>query len=221
MPAVNVAKSDTFEIQRQKINTIGSQIFAISAGGSDLSTGILKLGDGTKDAPSLAFTNDASLGFFKSNLGELAFVSTSKKVFGFDASSQVAFQDFIVRKKSLETTGISISNTGAGYDEGTYTGVTFIGGTGSNGVATIVVTGFEGTVTAEGDDYNPGAYTGVILEGGTGSGATISFTANATLGSITDAGSSLSPGIYANVPLTILKYPSSPHLLLHEFFIFQ
>ena len=202
MPAVNVAKSDTFEIQRQKINTIGSQIFAISAGGSDLSTGILKLGDGNKDAPSLAFTNDASLGFFKSNLGEMAFVSTSKKVFGFDASSQVAFQDFIVRKKSLETTGISISNTGAGYDEGTYTDVTFIGGTGSNGVATIVVTGFEGTVTAEGDDYNPGAYTGVILEGGTGSGATISFTANATLGSITDGGSSLAPGIYANVPLT-------------------
>ena len=65
MPAINVAKTDTFELQRQKINQIGDQIFAISEGGSDLSTGNLKLGDGTKTAPSLAFTNDTDLGLYK------------------------------------------------------------------------------------------------------------------------------------------------------------
>ena len=48
MPAINVAKSDTFETQRQKINEIGSILSNISAGGSDLQTGNLKLGDGTK-----------------------------------------------------------------------------------------------------------------------------------------------------------------------------
>ena len=46
MPAINVAKTDTFESQRVKINQIASAIFNVTAGGSDLSTGILKLGDG-------------------------------------------------------------------------------------------------------------------------------------------------------------------------------
>ena len=55
MPAINVAKTDTFESQRVKINQIASAIFNVTAGGSDLSTGILKLGDGTKPLPSLAF----------------------------------------------------------------------------------------------------------------------------------------------------------------------
>jgi hypothetical protein len=55
MPAINVARTDTFEKQRLKINEIGSQIFSISEGGSDLSTGILKLGNGTRSNPALAF----------------------------------------------------------------------------------------------------------------------------------------------------------------------
>ena len=54
MPAVNVARTDTFEQQRVKINEIGNQIFTVTAGGSDLSTGNLKLGDGLVSAPSLS-----------------------------------------------------------------------------------------------------------------------------------------------------------------------
>ena len=65
MPAINVARTDTFELQRQKINQIGDQIFSISQGGSDLATGNLKIGDGTKPLPSLAFSSDASLGIYK------------------------------------------------------------------------------------------------------------------------------------------------------------
>ena len=51
MPAIQVARTDTFEQQRQKINQIGSAIFNISACGSDLSTGNLKLGNGTVSDP--------------------------------------------------------------------------------------------------------------------------------------------------------------------------
>ena len=58
MPAIQVAKTDTFETQRQKINQIGADIFQVTAGGTDLSTGNLKLGDGTRQSPSLAFTTD-------------------------------------------------------------------------------------------------------------------------------------------------------------------
>ena len=78
MPAINVAKSDTFEIQRQKINQIGTNLFSISQGGSDLSTGLLKLGDGSRTVPSLAFTSDATLGIFKVAQNELGFVSNAK-----------------------------------------------------------------------------------------------------------------------------------------------
>ena len=53
MPAIQVAKTDTFETQRQKINQIGSDIFQVTAGGTDLSTGNLKLGDGTRQSLSL------------------------------------------------------------------------------------------------------------------------------------------------------------------------
>ena len=63
MPAINVSRTDTFEKQREKINQISDQIFTISQGGSDLSTGILRLGDGAVGNPSLGFTNENNLKF--------------------------------------------------------------------------------------------------------------------------------------------------------------
>lgn len=78
MPAIQVARTDTFEQQRQKINQIGSAIFNISAGGSDLSTGNLKLGNGTVSNPSLSFTSDSSLGLYKSNSKTIGYVSDGK-----------------------------------------------------------------------------------------------------------------------------------------------
>ena len=80
MPAINVARTDTFELQRQKINQIGDQIFNITQGGSDLATGNLKLGDGTLAAPSLAFVNDVKLGIYRVATNVLGFASNSKKI---------------------------------------------------------------------------------------------------------------------------------------------
>jgi len=78
MPAINVARTDTFEQQRVKINNIGSQVFNITQGGSDLATGNLKLGDGTKTIPSLGFTSDISLGLYKPSNATIGFVASSK-----------------------------------------------------------------------------------------------------------------------------------------------
>ena len=62
MPAIQVARTDTFENQRQKINQIGDQIFSISQGGSDLSTGNLKIGDKiTLQMTSLELCSGASI----------------------------------------------------------------------------------------------------------------------------------------------------------------
>ena len=96
MPAIQVARTDTFEQQRQKINQIGNQIFNVTAGGSDLSTGNLKLGDGLVSAPSLAFVSDASLGIYKAASGTIGFVSASKKLS--DISSQ--FVKYYSRSKN-------------------------------------------------------------------------------------------------------------------------
>ena len=79
MPAINVAKTDTFEIQGKR-STISVRRFLTSAGGSDLATGELKLGDGTKIAPSLAFTSEATLGLYKPNAQEIGFVAAGKDI---------------------------------------------------------------------------------------------------------------------------------------------
>ena len=91
MPAINVAKTDTFESQRQKINQISNQIFTISAGGSDLSTGILRLGDGTKPLPSLAFTNDIDTGLIRSQSKTIGVVSNTKLIAEFNSTDNRFF----------------------------------------------------------------------------------------------------------------------------------
>ena len=87
MPAIQVARTDTFENQRQKINQISDQIFAIAQGGSDLSTGILKLGDGTKNTPSLAFTNDVDTGLYRAGSKTIGIISNTKLLATFNNQS--------------------------------------------------------------------------------------------------------------------------------------
>ena len=98
MPAINVAKTDTFESQRVKINQIATAIFNVTAGGSDLSTGILKLGDGTKPLPSLAFSNEPSLGFYRPASKTISFVSGSKNILDVEETQLTLYKDEIVRK---------------------------------------------------------------------------------------------------------------------------
>jgi len=139
MPAINVAKTDTFEIQRQKINNIGTQIFNISAGGSDLATGELKLGDGTKTAPSLAFTSEGTLGLYKPASQEIGFVAAGKDIINYRPDGIYSFQDLYIRKRILLNSGLTIQDEGQNYDPGVYTGLDLTGGSGSNGLIDIVV----------------------------------------------------------------------------------
>ena len=103
MPSIQVARTDTFEQQRIKINQIGSQIFSVTQGGSDLATGNLRIGDGTKDAPSLAFTSDASVGVYKPSFGSLGFVSGSKIITDLKQTEIVSYKDFIFEKRFITT----------------------------------------------------------------------------------------------------------------------
>ena len=132
MPAVNVARTDTFEQQRVKINQLGSQLFQIGSGGSDLSTGNLKLGDGTVVLPSLAFVNDSSLGIYRSSNGVLGFASQSKNLLTCLLLQPKYYKDFIIEKNSLDSLFLSITNAGTNYDGGDYTDIPAIGGTGDS-----------------------------------------------------------------------------------------
>ena len=197
MPAINVAKSDTFEVQRQKINTIGSQIFAISQGGSDLSTGLLKIGDGTRQVPSLSFINEGGLGFYRPSISTLGIVGNNQKLVDFSTTEGfVTYKNISTRKNVLIDDGIRINNTGSGYDEGTYEAIPLLGGTGEGGTVNITVVGFSGTVTSPGADYISGQYSGIPLLGGSGSGAEAAFSAEEFIGTITNVGSGYAPGGY-------------------------
>lgn len=201
MPAIQVAKTDTFEILRQKVNQIGSGLFSISAGGSDLSAGNIKLGDGTRPIPSLAFTSDSSLGVYKSANKTLGFVSAGKKIADFSDTVIYSFKDLILQQKRLVQSGISITNNGSNYDAGNYNSVPVLGGSGENATANIAVTEFIGSITNDGANYFEGSYASIPLTGGSGSGATANFSVDGIDGTLT-AGSGYKPGTYTEVPLT-------------------
>lgn len=201
MPAINVARTDTFELQRQKINQIGARLFDVTGGGSDLSTGNLKLGDGTKTVPSLAFASDNTLGLYKAGTRALGFVSGNKRIINIQEDSFVSFKDLNVINKSLNTAGTTISAQGSGYDTGTFTTVGFDGGTGAGGEATIVVAGFTGSITQDGVGYISGTHT-VLLSGGNGSGATAIIRIPDITTTTTTPGSNFAPSTWEDISLT-------------------
>ena len=201
MPAIQVARTDTFEIQRQKINQISDTLFSVTSGGSDLSTGNLKLGDGTVSGPSLSFVSDDSLGIYKNGIGVLGFASASKKIADLSANSTRYYRDFIIEKNSLDSLFISIIDPGSNYDAGSYSDISLVGGTGESGTVGIEVDGFVGSITNTGTGYTPGTYLNIPVIGGSGSGATIDFTVDQISGVVTNGGINYFTGTFNNVPL--------------------
>ena len=199
MPAINVARTDTFEQQRVKINSIAENLFSISAGGSDLSTGILKIGDGSLVAPSLSFTNEDTLGFYRPDNQTLGIASSSKKLANFSNPAFISFRDIIIQKNTVSD--IVITNPGSGYDAGTFLNVPMTGGTGENLTSNITVTEYTFTTNSLGSGYDYGEYSDQYLEGGSGSGAVIDFEVVGVRGSITSGGSAYLPGTFSNVPI--------------------
>ena len=197
MPAIQVARTDTFEQQRVKINEIGSQVFSITQGGSDLATGNLRLGDGTITIPALSFISDSQLGLYKSDSSTLGFVSGNKDVFEYSTNFVNLFSDLKFTKRSLLSSGLFVSNSGQNYDPGSYTDISSIGGSGSFGTFDIVVTAYEGSILSYSEIYTSGTFQNVVLIGGSGSGSTINFTVSELEGNITNSGSNYTQGVYS------------------------
>lgn len=201
MPAINVARTDTFEQQRVKINQISDTLFSVTSGGSDLSTGNLRLGDGTRIAPSLAFSSDTSLGVYKPSSGTFGYVSAGAKLIDFSLISVTSYKDLIIQRNVLTDSGTSIIANGTNYDAGTFSGIPLLGGTGTGGTADFQVIAHNGVYNL-GVNYIPGSYSDIPLDGGNGSNASIAFEVEDLEGAILSAGSAYIPGVYGSVPLT-------------------
>lgn len=196
----SVAKTDTFERQRQIINQIAQDLFEqVGAGDTDLAAGNIKLGDGTKTSPSLSFTSQSSLGVYKPSGNTLGIAGSGGDVAYF--SDNINFYKPVSGiQKVLIDSGLSISNVGQNYDSGSYTDVSVSGGFGSDGSLDIEVVGLDGTY-AQGSGYTNGSYSNARLSGGTGSGAVVSFDVNGLndVGTITNAGTGYTEGQYSSV----------------------
>jgi len=198
----SVAKSDTLERQRQVINLIGLDLYNTTAGDSDLAAGNIKLGDGTASAPSLAFTGQESLGLYRPQSDLVRWVGSTGDLL--DIGEQIKFyKNAFAIQKAVFNEGLVVLNAGTNYDEGTYTAVPLIGGTGVEATVDLTVTGIIGSVTTVGSGYDSGTYTNVPVQtDGSGTGALANFDVAGIEGTITNAGSGYDQGYYEDIALT-------------------
>jgi len=211
MPAINVARTDTFEQQRIKINELASDLFEITGGGggATISPSAVSIQDGTRSTPSLAFQSDSTLGAYKNDAKTMAFVSNSSLAFTFSDAGTYFENSFYARKNFLTTSGLSVTETGSEYDVGVTADVTLFGGSGQGAKATVTVVPFSGSVTENNnvDEYETGVYESIpVTTDNIGTNALMNFTIVttevATKGIVDQAGTGYYPGIYNNVELT-------------------
>ena len=208
MPATlrEVLKTNTFEEQRQLINTIGLDFKDYVEGSGFSST--LRLDDGSSTSPAVFFDSDVDLGFYKRADGILRFVSGGSASLDISDTRIQPYKTFIYESAdagaiSPNTVGGTLA-LGEGYPVGTYTNQSTLGGTGSGLTIDFVVLAFEGNITNTGSGYAPGTYNtqSFVNISSSGSGGTANIvvagleTSSLTGGSNYDASQT-----FTNVPL--------------------
>ena len=203
MPATlrEVLKTNTFEEQRQIINTLGVD-FKDYVDGNGFSS-IIRLDDGTSTDLALFFDSEVDLGFYKSSTGSITFTS--------GGSSIVTLSDVDIKlnKRILYSTAdvisVSGSSGGSGYTPGNYTNQATLGGSGTGLTLNFTVLAFTGTITNPGSGYDPGIYSNQALTNvsSSGSGGTATITvAGLETSTITNTGSGYAVDqTFTNVPL--------------------
>jgi hypothetical protein len=135
----SVAKTDTFETQRQKINLIAQDVYDYTSGQSSITVFKTEYADGSLTSPSLTFESDITLGIYKDGAQRLGFAGGGKPVLSLSPTGSYFAQNLYTEKRSLSTANIQITNNGSGYAEGTYSDINVLGGTGTGAKATITV----------------------------------------------------------------------------------
>jgi hypothetical protein len=208
MPATlrEVLKTNTFEEQRQIINTIGVDFKDYVEGTGFSST--LRLVDGSASSPSVFFDTDVDLGFYKRSDGVLRFVSGGSASLDISDTRIQPYKDFIYESADAgaitpNTVGGNLA-LGEGYPVGTYTNRATLGGAGSGLTLDFVVLAFDGNITNTGSGYAAGTYNAAALinVSSSGSGGTANIVvAGLETSSLTGGSGYDVSQTFTNVPL--------------------
>ena len=197
----SVAKTDTFEKQRQIINLIGQDLLDLTTA---TGAGAFSLSDGTVSSPGLFFTNSTNTGIYRGQGKALNITSDGIGVASFTSTSLTSLLPIKTLSSAVElgTGGVTVSSPGSGYSGGTYPNIPFTGGSGRDLRGTVEVNAFTGDITNAGSGYVEGNYTDITMTAAGGT-AVVDIVVEGIEVFTTNIGTGgTQVGTYSNVSLT-------------------
>jgi hypothetical protein len=201
MAAINVAKTDTFEVQRQKINTLAEDFYGFTFG--QLSS-IISLEDGSANSPGLFFSNDTDSGIYRDQYLKIS--SNGSTIASFE-DTRLKFSKKI-ESESNRITSASVASSGNYYFPSPYSGASqtaynlpLLGGTGADAFLSVIVQPFEASVNTYGSYTSIGTFN-VTFTNGSGSNGSGIVTIRGIDGGTVVGGSGYTDYNYTNVVLT-------------------